>query len=243
MARRIVQYDHLILFDFMPIPPYQHVSCMAIGSCGLDEEARSSLKLTRAFRLKQRRLKIYEEPHTYIIVAKTDSDCDHYDRSRAVTVLNDFVYEKLKEGVRLDVLAELIVDNFDSRLIKLVPFLPKEEQVPQRKVTSARRRPMFSSDNDDALFAGTRVTAVARTIPQPTPNEEKAVEVDAHVKGSLPSGARVVADHNDPEVKMSRGLTPIFVQPPRKDSETAADDTGGQGQGDSGMNRRVQTVN
>ncbi len=215
-GRRTVQYSHLFLFDFTPIPPYQHVSCMPIAKCGLDPETSSNLKLTRAFRLAHRLLDIYEERHTYIIVAKADSDCDNYDRNRAVSLLNDFVYEKLRCGLRIDLLAEQIVDTFDSRLIKLVPYVAKEDKPPQpRPVKSIRKRPVFSSSDADE---------VRRRMPplhNPQLNRATTSGGQSHVQEvheyaeegtPLPKGARVIAEGKENNVTMHQGLTPTFLE-------------------------------
>ncbi len=213
--RRRVTYDHLILFDFTPIPPFQHVSCMPIGKSGLDAETANNLLLTRQVRLLQRRLRIYEDQHNYLILAKTDADCDNVDRGRAVSVINDFVYTKLKDGVRIDQLPELLVDTFDSRVIKLVPYVPKYEQetsIPRTGYT-ARKRPIFSSDHEE-------VTAKAppkktTRVPPKVAKQKKVMTVPVSDSGALPpAGARVIADGGSitREVKMSQGLTPVFVQ-------------------------------
>ncbi len=211
--RRRVTYDHVLLFDFSPIPPFQHVSCMPLNKSGLDAEAAANLNLTRQARLLQRKLNIYEEQHTYIIVAKTDSDCDNVDRGRAVTVINDFVYTKLKDGVRIDQIPELLVDTFDSRVIKLVPYVAnfdRPQNVPRTGFT-ARKRPIFSSeDHEEPKRSGPplKTTRVANKVGR----SKETVNVPVSQNAKLPPGACVVANCTNVEaVTMTNGLTPLFV--------------------------------
>ncbi len=223
-GRRKVAYDHVMLFDFTPIPPFQHVSCMPIAKLGLDDDTKP-LQLTRLFRLTQRKLNIYEDQHTYLIIAKTDTDCDNVDRGRAVTVLNDFVYTKLKEGVRIDHLTELLVDTFDSRLVKLVPYVPNYQQPSetQRAGRSARRRPIISSSEHEDQLPPKRPTfkKPSKALAEATRKRDviqAAETADFNVPlrhgEQVPDNAAVVAQGSqDAEVTLRNGgLTPLFVQ-------------------------------
>ncbi len=215
-GRRKVVYSHIIVFDFTPIPPYQHVSCMPVSNCGLDMETASDLKLTRAFRLTHRRLDIYENQHTYLIIAKTDSDCDHVDRARAVSLLNDFVYSRLKVGVRIDIVGVELVDTFDSRVIKLVPYVAKGDKMPPpRPVKSLRKRPVISSDADDSPgFPGIlRHPPYKRQVTGQGTNTQN-VTVDVCNNEAIPDGARVIAAEAANTVTMNKALSPTFVETP-----------------------------
>ncbi len=201
-------YDYLIALDLMPEAGYPNVSCVPV-TC-LPHEYNGEIKLTQAVRASPIHLEIYEDPHSYHVIAKCESSCDNTERMRAVRVLNAFIEEDLRAGYRLDTTVTRIIEEFPPRVLKRLQYGGKGEVVRKLLPSSrTRNRPQISSDDfdkdkDPPVKAGRKRTK-AQTAPRPA---KKKVEAAA---AGTPDDRHLQIPH-ERIVTMDNSLTPVFYE-------------------------------
>ncbi len=160
-----VTYNRMLLLDLYPGPDYPHVTVVSFEKTGIPVTLLRNLKLTRELRLQPRNLPIYADPgHEHYLVAKVESDVNRTEELRAAQAVNEFIRDRLKKGVSIQEMQRHIVDNFRSRVQKLVPFVSKENQGDQKRNTSRFRQRVPVSSSDFDLSANEAGAAAARAL-------------------------------------------------------------------------------
>ncbi len=185
-----VTYDRVLLMDTNPGPNYPYVTVVSFNKVGIPVRLLENMKLTRELRLQPRQLPIYPDPgHVYYILAKFESAVDRTEELRAVSAVNEFVTEFLRAGTHLKDIPRQVVDNFKSRVQRLVPYVRLSERGEHRKITSRYRKrlPASSSDPDHtgAEAGGRRSLDLSQTRVMGTEPERMGGAIE-QVKSVLP---------------------------------------------------------
>ncbi len=129
--------------------------------------------MTREFRMTARDLPIYDraddDKHVFFVIAKVESGCDAIEELRATTAVNDFIRERRRAGVRLDMIPGDVVDSFKSRVQRRVYYVPLHErhEYPPPPTNTRRKRPIVSSsDPENALTPKTKFPPKTTKVPR-----------------------------------------------------------------------------